>query len=57
MALVNRAPRWLTIAVAAVLVVVGWLGTFAGVLPEAVGVWSLVAATVLLLLGIAFRGL
>lgn len=48
----NRAPRWITVLVALGLVVVGWLGTFGEVLSERVGVWSFVAATVVLLLGV-----
>jgi hypothetical protein len=53
----NRAPRWITVLVALVLVGVGALGTFAGVLSEDVGVWSYVAATVVMLLGVFIRGL
>ena len=53
----NRAPRWITIIVSLVLTGIGVLGTFAGVLPDEVGVWSYVAATVLMLLGIFLRGL
>ncbi|MDQ3880483.1 MAG: hypothetical protein M3295_05380 [Chloroflexota bacterium] len=48
----QHAPRFITIVIAASLVLVGVLGTFAGVLPEAVGVWSYVAAFVLLLIGV-----
>jgi hypothetical protein len=53
----NRAPRWMTILVALVLIVVGVLGTFADVLPEKVGVWSYVAASVVMILGILLPGL
>ena len=53
----NRAPRWLTIIVALVLIFVGALGTFAGVLPDKVGVWSFVAASVVMILGILLPGL
>ncbi len=60
----QHAPRLLTIGVALVLVVIGVLGTFGGVLPgvmgfsgELIGVWSYIAATVILLLGIFIRGL
>jgi len=53
----NRAPRWITIIVTLVLIGIGVLGTFVGVLPDDVGVWSYVAATVLMLLGIFLRGL
>ena len=53
----NRAPRWLTIIVTLVLIGIGALGTFAGVLPEQVGVWSFVVASVLMILGILLPGL
>ena len=53
----NRAPRYVTILVAVVLVILGWLGTFGNVLPDAAGVWLLVAATVVMLAGVFFRGL
>jgi hypothetical protein len=53
----NRAPRWITIIVSLVLIAVGVLGTFAELLPEVVGVVALVTATVLMLLGVLFRGL
>jgi hypothetical protein len=53
----NRAPRWITIIVSIVLIGVGALGTFAGVFPDDVGVWSYVAATVVMLIGIFVRGL
>ena len=48
----QHAPRFITIVIAAALVVIGVLGTFAGVLPETVGVWSYVGAFVLLLIGV-----
>jgi len=48
----QHAPRMLTILIGVALIVVGVLGTFAGILPENVGVWSYVAATVLLLIGV-----
>ena len=48
----QHAPRLITIGVAVVLVAIGVLGTFVGVLPEQVGIWSYVAATVLLLIGV-----
>ncbi|MEY2475644.1 MAG: hypothetical protein QOG87_959 [Actinomycetota bacterium] len=57
MATPNRAPRWITIIVSLVLIAVGVLGTFAELLPEVVGVVALVTATVLMLLGVLFRGL
>ena len=50
----QHAPRLITIAVAVVLVAIGVLGTFVGLplIPEPVAIWSYVAATALLLLGI-----
>ena len=50
----QHAPRLITIAVAVVLVVIGVLGTFVGLplIPEPVAIWSYVAATALLLVGI-----
>jgi hypothetical protein len=57
MAYANRAPKWVTILVALVLTVVGILGTFVGTFSETIGVWSYVSATVVLLVGILFRGL
>jgi hypothetical protein len=60
----NFAPRMPTIVVGLVLVLIGLLGTFAGMLPElgglssqVLGTWSLVAAAVVLLLGIIFEGI
>lgn len=60
----NFAPRMPTIIVALVLIVVGLLGTFAGMLPsvaglssEALGAWAFVAAAVVLLLGMVFEGI
>lgn len=60
----QHAPRGITIAVAAVLVVVGVLGTFLGLIPaiagisgETIGVVAYVAATVVMLIGIFVRGL
>jgi hypothetical protein len=57
MAYSNRAPRWITILVSLLLILVGVLGTFLDILPERVGVWSLVAATVLMILGVFLRRL
>lgn len=50
----QHAPRMITILVAVVLVVIGVLGTFAGVafVPETIAIWSYVAAFVLLLIGV-----
>ena len=60
----NFAPRMPTIIVALALTLVGLLGTFGGLLPaigglgsEMLGAWSFVAATVVMLLGIAFEGI
>ena len=60
----QRAPRNATVAVALVLVVVGVLGTFLGLIPavagvsgETIGILAYVAATVVMLLGIFLRGL
>ena len=53
----NRAPKLFTILIAAALVVVGALGTFGDVFPERVGIWSYIAASVVMLLGVIFRGL
>ena len=60
----NFAPRMPTIIVALVLIVLGLLGTFGGMLPavagmgsEALGAWAFVAATVVLLLGMVFEGI
>jgi hypothetical protein len=52
----NRAPRLITIAVAVVLIGIGVLGTFVGWLPERVGVWSYVAATAVMLVGVFLPG-
>ncbi len=50
----QHAPRLITIAIAIVLVAIGVLGTFVGfpAIPEPVAIWSYVAATVLLLIGV-----
>jgi hypothetical protein len=53
---VNRAPRWITILVALVLVAIGVLGTFVDLFPERVGVWAFVAASAVMLLGIFLPG-
>jgi hypothetical protein len=55
MAYANRAPRWLTVLIGLLLTGVGYLGTFGGVLAETVGIWSCVAATLVLLAGVLFR--
>jgi hypothetical protein len=53
----NRAPRYVTILVAVVLALLGLLGTFGSVLPDKVGAYLQVAATVVLLLGVFVPGL
>jgi hypothetical protein len=51
----NRAPRIATIGVAVVFILIGVLGTFLSILPETVGIWSYVIATVVMMAGIIFR--
>lgn len=53
----NFAPTERTIIVALVLVIVGLLGTYGTVLPDLVGIGAFVASTVVLLLGMVFRGI
>lgn len=60
----QHAPRGVTILVAAVLLLVGVLGTFLGIIPvlagisgETIGIGAYVAATVVMLLGVFLRGL
>lgn len=53
----NRAPRYATILVAVILGLVGLLGTFGSVLPDKVGAYFCVAATVVMLLGVFVPGL
>jgi hypothetical protein len=60
----NFAPRMPTIIVGLVFMLIGLLGTFAGVLPgiaglesEALGAWSFVVAAVVLLAGMVFEGI
>jgi hypothetical protein len=60
----QRTPRGITIVIAAILVVVGVVGTFLGLIPkvggvsgETIGEWAYVAATVVMLLGVFVRGL
>ena len=60
----QHAPRLVTIAVAAVFVLIGVLGTFLGLIPavagfsgELIGVAAYVLATAIMLLGIFIRGL
>lgn len=51
----NFAPTARTIIVALVLIIVGLLGTYGTLLPDAVGVLAFVAATAILLIGMVFR--
>jgi hypothetical protein len=53
----NFAPTALTIIVALVLILVGLIGTNVTSIPHSVGIISFIAATVLLLLGMVFRGI
>ena len=60
----QQAPRGITIIVSAVLVVIGILGTFFGLIPDiasvegvTVGIVAYIAATLLMLGGIFIRGL
>ena len=60
----QQAPRGITILVAALLVVVGIAGTFLGLIPAmagisgvTIGVLAYVAATLVMLAGVFFRGL
>ena len=53
----NFAPRGGTIAVALVLIVLGLLGTYGTWVPDEWGIAAFVAATVVLLLGMLFRGI
>lgn len=53
----NFAPTARTIIVALVLIIVGLLGTYGELVPDWVGIVSFVAATVILLLGMIFRGI
>ena len=53
----NFAPTARTIIVALVLVIVGLLGTYGTVVPDVWGVIALIAAGVLLLLGVVVRGI
>jgi hypothetical membrane protein len=60
----QHAPKGMTIVVALVLVLVGVLGTFLGVIPAVagisgatIGVLAYVAATVVMLVGVFTRGL
>ena len=52
----NRAPKVATIAATALLCIIGAIGTFGGAFEEA-GVWFFVAATIVMMIGIWFKGL
>lgn len=60
----NFAPRMPTIIVALALVLIGLLGTFAGMLPpllgltsQELGAWSFVVAAIVLVAGMIFDGI
>ncbi len=53
----NFAPTARTIVVALVLILVGLLGTYGTVVSDMIGTLAFVAATVVLLLGMVFRGI
>ena len=60
----QHAPRGATVIVAAILVAVGIVGTFLGLIPsvagiggELIGIGAYLAATVVMLVGIFIRGL
>jgi hypothetical protein len=60
----NFAPRVPTIIVALAFILIGLLGTFAGVLPpiagqpsEVIGAWAFVVAAVVLFAGMIFEGI
>lgn len=51
----NFAPTARTIIVALILMIVGLLGTYGSLLPDAVGILAFVAATAILVIGMVFR--
>ena len=60
----NFAPRMPTILVALVLVVIGIIGTFGGMLPaiagmssQALGAWAFVVAAIVMFVGMIFEGI
>ena len=60
----QHAPRLVTIGVATILLLIGILGTFLGLIPsvagvsgELIGVAAYVVSTAIMLLGIFIRGL
>jgi hypothetical protein len=52
----NRAPKLFTILIAMILVIVGALGTFVHLYDEHVGAWIFVLASVVMMIGVLFRG-
>jgi hypothetical protein len=53
----QHAPRWFTIVIALALILVGLLATYGTLLPDVVGVWAFVLASVLLLIGVFVEGI
>ncbi len=59
----NFAPRMPTIIVALILVLIGLLGTFGGMLPsvagmsQTIGAWSFIVAAIVLFAGMIFKGI
>ena len=60
----NFAPRMPTILVALVLVVIGLIGTFGGMLPavagmdsQTIGAWAFVVAAIVMFAGMIFQGI
>jgi hypothetical protein len=51
----NFAPTARTIIVSLVLVIVGLLGTYGTLLPDAVGILAFIGATVILIVGMVVR--
>ena len=51
-----RAPKVATIGAAAILCILGAIGTFGGAF-ESAGVWLFVSATIVMIAGILFKGL
>jgi hypothetical protein len=50
------APRWYTIVIALVLILVGLLGTYGTLVPDNVGIVAFIAAAVLLVIGVFVEG-
>lgn len=51
----NFAPTARTIIVALALILVGLLGTYGSILPDAIGILAFVLATAILLIGMVVR--